>query len=170
MNWISEVVRPKIKTLFKREAPDNLWIKCPETGQVVFHKDVEANQWVIPGSNHHMISEGRMTFATFLACPTERHALKQGDMVADLRRLSDDHAHAVVDEKSLADLGRGVDLDTGQPAGYLGDRSREKGNLPLFQPTRQSIGEQCMESGVGEDDFHPTGGGRVSVKNHLQVL
>ncbi|ANY78747.1 acetyl-CoA carboxylase subunit beta [Microvirga ossetica] len=54
MNWISEVVRPKIKTLFKREAPDNLWIKCPETGQVVFHKDVEANQWVIPGSNHHM--------------------------------------------------------------------------------------------------------------------
>ncbi|MGO4706362.1 acetyl-CoA carboxylase, carboxyltransferase subunit beta [Microvirga sp. 2MCAF38] len=54
MNWISEVVRPKIKTLFKRESPDNLWIKCPETGQVVFHKDVEANQWVIPGSNHHM--------------------------------------------------------------------------------------------------------------------
>jgi acetyl-CoA carboxylase carboxyl transferase subunit beta len=54
MNWISEVVRPKIKTLFKREAPDNLWIKCPDTGQVVFHKDVEANQWVIPGSNHHM--------------------------------------------------------------------------------------------------------------------
>jgi acetyl-CoA carboxylase carboxyl transferase subunit beta len=54
MNWISEVVRPKIKTLFKRESPDNLWIKCPDTGQVVFHKDVEANQWVIPGSNHHM--------------------------------------------------------------------------------------------------------------------
>jgi acetyl-CoA carboxylase carboxyl transferase subunit beta len=54
MNWISEVVRPKIKTLFKRESPDNLWIKCPETGQMVFHKDVEANGWVIPGSNHHM--------------------------------------------------------------------------------------------------------------------
>src|SRR5215207_195897 len=54
MNWISEVVRPKIKTLFKRETPDNLWIKCPDTGQLVFHKDVEANQWVIPGSNYHM--------------------------------------------------------------------------------------------------------------------
>ena len=54
MNWISEVVRPKIKTLFKRESPENLWIKCPETGQMVFHKDVEANGWVIPGSNHHM--------------------------------------------------------------------------------------------------------------------
>jgi len=54
MNWISEVVRPKIKTLFKRETPENLWIKCPESGQMVFHKDVEANQWVIPGSEYHM--------------------------------------------------------------------------------------------------------------------
>ncbi|MDQ4135821.1 MAG: acetyl-CoA carboxylase, carboxyltransferase subunit beta [Pseudomonadota bacterium] len=66
MNWISEVVRPKIKTLFKRESPDNLWIKCPDTGQVVFHKDVEANAWVIPGSNHHMKVSAtqrlRMTF------------------------------------------------------------------------------------------------------------
>ena len=54
MNWISEVVRPKIKTLFKKESPENLWIKCPDTGQMVFHKEVEANLWVIPGSEHHL--------------------------------------------------------------------------------------------------------------------
>ena len=53
MSWITDVA-PKIKTLFKRDAPDNLWIKCPDSGQVVFQKDVEANQWVIPGSGHHM--------------------------------------------------------------------------------------------------------------------
>ena len=62
MNWVTEVVRPKIKTLFKRETPDNLWIKCPDTGQMVFQKDVEANLWVIPGSGHHlrMTSEQRL--------------------------------------------------------------------------------------------------------------
>ena len=55
MNWISNVVRPKIRNLLnRREVPENLWIKCPETGQLVFHKDVEANQWVIPGSNYQM--------------------------------------------------------------------------------------------------------------------
>ena len=54
MNWISEVVRPKIKTLFKRETPENLWVKCPDTGQMVFHKEVEGNLWVIPGSEHHL--------------------------------------------------------------------------------------------------------------------
>ncbi|MBY0254920.1 MAG: acetyl-CoA carboxylase, carboxyltransferase subunit beta, partial [Methylobacterium organophilum] len=32
----------------------NLWVKCPDTGQMVFHKEVEANHWVIPGSEHHL--------------------------------------------------------------------------------------------------------------------
>ena len=54
MNWISNVVRPKIRSILKREVPENLWIKCPDTGQLVFFKDVEANQFVIPGSNYHM--------------------------------------------------------------------------------------------------------------------
>src|SRR6266496_4123749 len=53
MNWISKV-RPKIRSMLRREVPENLWIKCPETGQLVFYKDVEANQFVIPGSNYHM--------------------------------------------------------------------------------------------------------------------
>jgi len=54
LNWISNAV-PKIRNLLqRREVKENLWVKCPETGQLVFHKDVEANQWVIPGSNYHM--------------------------------------------------------------------------------------------------------------------
>ncbi|MFQ3360722.1 MAG: acetyl-CoA carboxylase carboxyl transferase subunit beta [Alphaproteobacteria bacterium] len=55
MNWINNVVRPKIKgILSKRDTPNNLWIKCPETGQMVFHSDLEENQWVMPGSEYHM--------------------------------------------------------------------------------------------------------------------
>ncbi|HSI42525.1 MAG TPA: acetyl-CoA carboxylase, carboxyltransferase subunit beta [Xanthobacteraceae bacterium] len=55
MNWISNVVRPKINSfLSRREVPENLWVKCPETGQLVFHKDLEANLHVIPGSGYHM--------------------------------------------------------------------------------------------------------------------
>ena len=55
MNWISNVVPPKIRNfLNRRESPENLWIKCPETGQLVFYKDVEANKFVIPGSQYHM--------------------------------------------------------------------------------------------------------------------
>jgi acetyl-CoA carboxylase carboxyl transferase subunit beta len=54
MNWYSNVVPPKIKALIKREAPENLWVKCPESGQLVFHKDIEANLYVVPSSGYHM--------------------------------------------------------------------------------------------------------------------
>jgi acetyl-CoA carboxylase carboxyl transferase subunit beta len=54
MNWISNVVPPKIRSFLKRDTPENLWIKCPESGQLVFHKDLAANQFVVPGSNFHM--------------------------------------------------------------------------------------------------------------------
>ncbi len=55
MNWINNVVRPKIRSFLttKREVPDNMWVKCPATGQMVFYKDLEANQFVFPGSNYH---------------------------------------------------------------------------------------------------------------------
>src|ERR1700746_2916409 len=54
MNWPTNVVRPKIRNILRAETPENLWIKCPDSGQLVFYKDVEANQFVIPGSNYHM--------------------------------------------------------------------------------------------------------------------
>jgi acetyl-CoA carboxylase carboxyl transferase subunit beta len=55
MNWIANVVPPRIKDFFsRRDTPENLWIKCPETGQMVFHKDLEQNNYVIPTSNYHM--------------------------------------------------------------------------------------------------------------------
>ena len=55
MNWINSVVRPKIRSILrKKDLPDNLWVKCPETGQMIYYKDLEANQFVVPGSNYHM--------------------------------------------------------------------------------------------------------------------
>jgi acetyl-CoA carboxylase carboxyl transferase subunit beta len=57
MNWITNFVRPKINSMLGRpvvDTPENLWIKCPETGEMVFHKELEANKWVIPGSGYHM--------------------------------------------------------------------------------------------------------------------
>lgn len=55
MNWITSYVRPKLNSMLgRRDMPENLWIKCPETGEMVFHKDLEENLWVIPASDHHM--------------------------------------------------------------------------------------------------------------------
>ena len=64
MNWIKNFVRPKIRSLLgqKRDTPENMWIKDPESGQMVFYRDLEINQFVFPGSEHHhrMPAEARM--------------------------------------------------------------------------------------------------------------
>ena len=54
MNWMSNVVPPKIRSFLRRETPENLWVKCPESGELVFHKDLESNLYVVPGSGYHM--------------------------------------------------------------------------------------------------------------------
>lgn len=55
MNWITNLVRPKIGGLLNRkDMPENLWIKCPESGEMVFHSDLEANMGVVPNSGYHM--------------------------------------------------------------------------------------------------------------------
>ncbi len=66
MNWINNVVRPRIRSLLnKRETPENYWIKCPESGELVYYKDLEENQWVVPNSGYHMKVKARDRLGLF---------------------------------------------------------------------------------------------------------
>ena len=57
MNWITNLVRPRIKKLMKggaRETPENLWRKCSACGEMIFHRDLAANLFVCTNCGHHM--------------------------------------------------------------------------------------------------------------------
>ena len=55
MSWLTEYVRPKIRTLFaRREVPENLWIQCPACEQMVFRTELDKNLKVCPHCGHHM--------------------------------------------------------------------------------------------------------------------
>jgi acetyl-CoA carboxylase carboxyl transferase subunit beta len=55
MSWLTEFVRPKIRTLLgRKEAPDNLWHQCPKCQQMIFHRELEAGKKVCPHCGHHM--------------------------------------------------------------------------------------------------------------------
>jgi acetyl-CoA carboxylase carboxyl transferase subunit beta len=55
MSWLTEFVRPKIRTLLGRtDVPDNLWRQCPSCQQMIFHKELEAGLKVCPHCGHHM--------------------------------------------------------------------------------------------------------------------
>ena len=56
MNWITNFVRPKIRALVhqKTEVPDNLWVKCPGCGAMLFHRELEKNLHVCHHCGHHL--------------------------------------------------------------------------------------------------------------------
>ena len=55
MNWLTNFVRPKLRALVNRkDVPENLWDKCPNCSQLVFHRELEANLFVCQHCDHHM--------------------------------------------------------------------------------------------------------------------
>ncbi|MFN8831861.1 MAG: acetyl-CoA carboxylase, carboxyltransferase subunit beta [Labrys sp. (in: a-proteobacteria)] len=119
MNWIANVVPPKIKDFFsRRETPENLWIKCPETGQMVFHKDLEANIFVIPGSNYHM----RMTATQRLRSIFDGETWEEiavADVPADPLKFRDEKRYVdrLRDSRAKTGLNDAVKLGVGQMDG-----------------------------------------------------
>jgi acetyl-CoA carboxylase carboxyl transferase subunit beta len=56
MNWIKNFVRPKIRSILgtvRKDVPENMWVKDPDSGEMVFYKDLEANHFVFPASGTH---------------------------------------------------------------------------------------------------------------------
>ena len=55
MSWLTNFVRPKIRALVRKtDVPENLWDKCPACGQMIFHRELEANLRVCQHCGHHM--------------------------------------------------------------------------------------------------------------------
>ena len=55
MSWLTEYVRPRIRTLLgQREVPDNLWSQCLACQQMIFTKELEKNFRVCTHCGHHM--------------------------------------------------------------------------------------------------------------------
>jgi acetyl-CoA carboxylase carboxyl transferase subunit beta len=64
MNWLTDYVRPKINSLFsRREMPENLWRKCDECGQMLFHRELSDALYVCANCDHHMQISPRERFA-----------------------------------------------------------------------------------------------------------
>ncbi|MBB4104085.1 acetyl-CoA carboxylase, carboxyltransferase subunit beta [Allorhizobium borbori] len=123
MNWITNYVRPKINSMLGRPStvPENLWIKCPETGEMVFHKDLEENKWVIPSSGYHMKMPAKARLAdlfdggqyeAFQQPKVATDPLKFRDSKKYVDRLKDSRTKTEQDDTIVAGLGtvQGVKL------------------------------------------------------------
>ncbi len=62
--WLAKIA-PGVSKLVNRrgETPENLWVKCPDTGEMIYRSDLEAAMWVTPAGRHMRIGPAaRMKF------------------------------------------------------------------------------------------------------------
>ena len=54
MNWLQKLTPPGVKSIFtKKDTPDNLWMKCPKSNEMIFAADLPGLLHVTP-AGHHM--------------------------------------------------------------------------------------------------------------------
>jgi acetyl-CoA carboxylase carboxyl transferase subunit beta len=96
MNWIKNFVKPKLRSLLntvqKREVPENLWIKDPDSGDMVYKKDLEANSYVFPKSNHHARMPVAARFTHMFDANFEK--IEMPKVVADPLKFRDEKKYA----------------------------------------------------------------------------
>ncbi len=63
--WLSRIAPGVRKLVTRRETPDNLWVKCPDTGEMIYQPDLEAALWVTPAGRHMRIRPAQRFAFTF---------------------------------------------------------------------------------------------------------
>jgi len=53
--WLSKIAPGVSKLVNRRETPENLWVKDPDTGDMIYRSDLEAALWVTPSGRHMRI-------------------------------------------------------------------------------------------------------------------
>ncbi len=76
--------KPQYPTIVakKKDIPKGVWVKCPLSGEIVFNKDLEANQMVVPKSGYHFRISARERIKNLLD-PDTFHELAADIRAAD---------------------------------------------------------------------------------------
>jgi acetyl-CoA carboxylase carboxyl transferase subunit beta len=53
--WLSRFAPGVRKIVSRRDTPDNLWVKDPDTGEMLYRSDLEGSLWVTPSGRHMRI-------------------------------------------------------------------------------------------------------------------
>ncbi|MBP1873149.1 acetyl-CoA carboxylase carboxyl transferase subunit beta [Ensifer adhaerens] len=156
MNWITNYVRPKINSMLgRREVAENLWIKCPETGEMVYHRDLEENKWVIPQSGFHMKMPAKARLkdlfdgGIYEALPQPKVAqdpLKFRDSKKYSDRLRDSRTKTELEDTIVAGLGRvqGVKLvGVVHEFNFIGGSLGMAAGEAIVKAFEKAIAEKC---------------------------
>ena len=130
----------------------------------------EAPQHFGARSHHDVLSQGRMAlFALVERGASQGHPVVDGAAIADFGRLTNHHAHAVVDEHAMADLRARVDLDTREPAVPVRDPAPQPLEAPVPAGMGQPVKHHRMKPRVAGDHLPARARRRVALQDAIDV-
>ena len=104
MNWLTKLTPPGVKSIFtKRDTPDNLWLKCPKSGEMIFAADLPGLLHVTPGGHHMRIGPELRFSYTFDDGHYE--SIATPSVVADPLKFKDDQKYTDRLKKARAKTG-----------------------------------------------------------------
>lgn len=96
MNWLSNFIRPKIRSLVEsqKEVPDNLWTKCPSCEGMLFQRDLKERlntcnhcgyhlRWPVADRLEHLFDNGRYDDLKLPRVPSDPLKFKDRKKYAD---------------------------------------------------------------------------------------
>jgi acetyl-CoA carboxylase carboxyl transferase subunit beta len=55
VSWLTQAAKGiKALTSQKKDIPDNLWRKCPQCSEILYHRELDRNLWVCGACGHHL--------------------------------------------------------------------------------------------------------------------
>jgi len=63
--WLSRFAPGVRKIVSRRDTPENLWVKDPDTGEMIYRSDLETALWVTPSGRHMRINAQQRLGYTF---------------------------------------------------------------------------------------------------------
>lgn len=85
--WLAKIAPGVRKIVGRRDTPENLWVKDPDTGEMIYRPELEAALWVTPSGKHMRINAGQRLSVTFDGGKYE--ALPTPDVPEDPLKFSD---------------------------------------------------------------------------------
>ena len=63
--WLARIAPGVRKIVGRRDTPENLWVKDPDSGEMIYRPELEAALWVTPSGKHMRINATQRLGATF---------------------------------------------------------------------------------------------------------
>lgn len=140
MNWLTNFRTPGLKGLIpgtKKDTPDNLWVKCPKSGELVYRSDLEESWYVTPAGAHLRISPRRRFRLFFDSSRWEPIPLPE--VQADPLKFRDDKPYPARIKAAKGKLAK-----------------REKEEAPDAGSVAPVAQDDCMAAAFGKVDGVPT--------------